>query len=159
MNRVKLPFSNEIHKKSYFTLQRIRKSNWKTINCGIGWFTLLSGANNTELVNSFLHWVLFSTLLCSLFFALACEWLRDKFILNALFWIEGVILTKTTEEKKIAAPASLVFGLCLEYYTLHSISHSQSWISCFVCLFDLFCVFFLLFFLKNDLKIKWPFTI
>lgn len=45
--------------------------------------------------------------------------------------------------KKIAAPASLVFGLCLENYTLYSISHSQSWSSCFVCLFDLFCFFFL----------------
>lgn len=65
-------------KKSYFTLQRIRKSNWKTINCGIASFqAIVCGNTSGTTVISF-----------ACFFPFSC---RFALQMLRLYWTPGQI--------------------------------------------------------------------
>lgn len=126
-------------KKSYFTLQRIRKSNWKTINCGIASFqAIVCGNTSGTTVISF-----------ACFFPFSC---RFALQMLRLYWTPGQIhfkkpwwwrrkrvkakrrKKKTVDAIKSKTSAQFLIGSILKSLNLNILSDvctSRSWVSCF----------------------------
>lgn len=81
----------------------------------------------------------------SALFSLLCSGMRMTsgqvhFKCLILNWRRNIDKNNRRKENR-SASITCVWSLPLILYTAF-VSHSQSWISCFVCLFDLFCFFF-----------------